>query len=519
MKHLIILSMTFSLGMGLIRAQSPAPIQLPIVPQNSIAPSNDESSVISLPSYQDSSSAPVLKTTEITATKKKVVKVDHTKKFTAQHPFNRAIINAFNTNPQLRSKVKSVYAAAEGVAQANADWRPSIGLQGTFGRSWADQEVPERGRGATWTSPRTATASVSQNLYRGGQTVAKVEQAKASVYAGFADLANTEQTILLNAISAYLDLWAKQNVLKLNENNVAVKQKTLNQTRARYDVGEVTMTDVAQAQSDLAASTAQMVSAKADVASSIESYIQVVGEAPHDVTAPPPLAEIQTMPINRDEVQQKALKNHPSIRQAEYNKKSSYAAIDAAESALLPVLDFEVNAGRTLQGSSKESRSNSASALLKLNIPIYQKGAEWSAIRQTTQTAAQSKIDLVTAQRQVQQQGMQSWETWKGFEQQIDQIKIQIESAKISLEGVRQENLVGERTLLEVLTSENALLQAQTNLVNIEQKYLQAGYQLLSSMGELMAVDMGLPVDPYPVYENYERVKDQLGGRSDYPIR
>ena len=445
-------------------------------------------------------------------------KVDYTKTFTLQHPFNRALIAAFNTNPELRSKVKDTYARTEEIAKVMADWRPDIRLQGTFGRSWVDSEVPLGSRGGLWTSPSTASAAIRQNLYRGGQTTAKIEQTKAGIYAAFADLANTEQKILLSAVNAYLDLWAKQNVLKLNQNNVVVKQRTLNQAQARYEVGEITMTDVAQAQSEMAASTAQMVGTQADVVTATETYIQIIGEMPHDVTAPPALKNIRTMPVTRDEAQQRAIKNHPSIRQAQFSKKSSYAAIDAAESARLPIVDFTVNAGRSLQGSSKESRQNNATALLTLTVPLYQQGNEWADIRQTTQSAARSKIDLVTAQRQVIQYAMQSWEQWKSYESQIDQIKIQIQSATISLEGVRQENLVGERTLLDVLTAENVLLQAQTNLVNTEQKYLLAGYQLLTSLGELMAVDMGLPVDPYPVHENYERVKHQLGGRSDYPL-
>ncbi len=436
-------------------------------------------------------------------------------KFDADHPFNRALISAFNTNPQLRSKVKEQYITAEGVSQALGGWRPTIKLQGTVGRSWTEAQSPVSYK--LWNSSQGASAVLQQNLFSGGQTLAQTEKAKAQVYAGFADLASTEQKVLLNAINVYLDLWSKKLVLDLNTSNVELKQETLNQTQARYEVGEVTLTDVSQAEAGLAGAIAQRYQTEAELAIAKDTYIQVIGEMPGAILAPPPLTELREMPKDRHEIETKAAKNHPDIRNAEFVQKASLANIDVATSTLLPSVDFNASTSRDLK--SNNSRSNGAEFGVKLVIPLYQQGNEWSKIRETSQSAAKSKIDKVTVQRAVQQDAMKNWESWVSAAYQIDQLKIQIEAAKVTLEGTRQENMVGERTLLDVLTAENSLLQAETNLTNAQKTYLVVGYSILASLGELMAIDLGLPVEPYPVKENYEEVSSQWIGTSNYPTR
>lgn len=432
-----------------------------------------------------------------------------------KHPFTQALISTYNTSVTLRSKAKEVYQQAESVNQALAGWKPTVQATGTASHIYTDNQAQNRNnppQNAFYTSPLSGQVQVQQNLFSGWGTVAQTAQAEAAVFAKMADFNKAEQDVLVEAANAFLTLWLKEAVLQLNKKNVDLKSATLEQVRARSGVGELTLTDVAQAEAELAGSIAKRINAEADVLTARATYVRVVGEAPTNLTPPRDFLGFMEIPKARDDAIQQSLRNNPSIQNAWQASKSAEAAIDVAQASLLPSVDASIAGNQGLQGSNGDSRQASATFQVQLKIPIYQGGAEYSKVRSARQGYSKSKIDLASLRNQTIEATVQVWEKWQSAKDQIEQTKIQIEAQQLTLEGVRQEFMVGEKTTKDVLDAENNLLQAETNLVTAEQTYFLATYQLLAAMGTMTPRYLDLPVEPYPIQAQYEEIRQKWIG-------
>ncbi|HVV63789.1 MAG TPA: TolC family outer membrane protein [Pseudolabrys sp.] len=431
-----------------------------------------------------------------------------------------ALIQAYQNNPQLNSQRAAVRATDEGVPQALSGYRPRI-TASAFG---GEQQLYSNSRVLSATTPPNAPAAyfvqkgqnapfgtgitATQTLYNGFQTANRTRQAESAVFAARETLRNTEQTVLLNAVTAYMNLLRDTAILDLQRRNVEVLQEQLRQTRDRFNVGEVTRTDVAQAESSLAAGRSQVLSAEATYKASLATYRQVIGVDPGKLSPATPVDRFSPHNLN-DSVAAGTTQN-PQVTTAQYNVDVAQLAVKVAEGALYPTLSVQGNFQRNWmsQQSLTSIDSYSASVLGQLTVPIYQGGAEYSAIRQAKETLGQRRIDFDTARDSVRQSVVQAWGQLEATKANIEATQAQVQASEIALNGVREEARVGQRTTLDVLNAQQTLVNARVSLVTAQHDRVVASYTLLSAVGRLSPRTLGLRVPAYDPQVHYHQVRD-----------
>lgn len=418
-----------------------------------------------------------------------------------------ALAKAYISNPTLLSARATLRAIDESMAQAVSGYRPSVAVAGTA--SAKQQETSASPGNAVDTKPRTMTLSLSQSLFAGGQTMAAVSSAGNTISAQRARLKGAEQTVLLNASTAYLDVLRDQAVLELNIKNEQVLGRHLEATRDRFNVGEITRTDVHLAEARLAGATANRIQSEGTLEASRATYANVVGDAPTGLEKP---ALTLPLPTSLDEALTMADDENPAIVAAGYAEKAALDSIDSTTGQLLPSIDLSGSANRSLDTASSNYWSNSMEAKVTLTVPLYQSGSVYSQVRQARQQAAASRLDADQARRDVTSQVRQAWQNLAVTRARIDSIDTQVRAAQTALEGVQREASVGSRTVLDVLDSEQELLDARVNLVKSQRDETVAALTLLSSVGRLTATDLNLVVDLYDTGRHYQDVQNKWFG-------
>jgi outer membrane protein len=433
-----------------------------------------------------------------------------------------ALMQAYQNNPTLNSQRASVRATDEGVPQALSGYRPKItvtasgGEQSLSATSKTSGIVP--GTAPTYltqsgyNAPYGAGATISQTIFNGFQTANKTRQAEAAVLAARATLRVTEQTVLLSAVTAYMNLLRDGAILDLQRRNVEVLQEQLRQTRDRFNVGEVTRTDVAQSESSLAAGRSQVLLAESNYNASVATYRQVVGTNPGKLAPGTPVDRFS--PRSLPDAVSVASATHPSVVTAEFNVDVAQQQVKVAEGALAPTLSVQGNVQQNFmsQQSLNTYQSYSASVIGSLSVPIYQGGAEYSLVRQAKETLGQKRIDMDTARDQARQLVVQSWGQLEAAKANIDATTSQVQAAEIALNGIREEARVGQRTTFDVLTAQQTLVNARVALVTAQHDRVVASYTLLSAVGRLMPEVLGLRVPIYDAKVHYEQVRDSWAG-------
>jgi TolC family type I secretion outer membrane protein len=318
-----------------------------------------------------------------------------------------------------------------------------------------------------------------------------------------------EQNVLLDAVTAYTNLLAAQAVLDFAIQNESRLRRQLQATRDRFEVGEVTRTDVAQADARLSGATADRVQAEGDLSVARAEYRRVINQEPGNLVVPPPLVEL---PANESEAQQLGEVANPNIIAARFDLAASRAEVDIARSALLPRLS--VRGELTYAEDPTATLDDRRDAIIgaNLRVPLYQGGGEYARVRQTKQTVRQRQDQLESVFRAVRNEVTNSWETLVTATTRIDSIAAQVRANEIAVEGSRQEALVGQRTTLDVLDQENDLFQSQVDLVRARRDQIIASYRLKAAVGELTVVGLGLPVEPYESEAYYADVRNRLFG-------
>ncbi|MCZ4282645.1 TolC family outer membrane protein [Kiloniella laminariae] len=421
---------------------------------------------------------------------------------------NDALVKAYETNPTLSSAQTGLKSVNESVPQALSNWRPQVTLSGSAGVRRTDTDAPS-GDSTDTTQPLNATLQVTQSLYRGGRTVAATEQAENLVLAQRANVVAVEQDVLLKAVSAYASVWRDQAVLELNVNNEKVLARQLEATKDRFEVGELTRTDVAQSESRLATATAKRIASEGTLNTSKAAYIEIVGAEPIQLERPNPFG---TPPASQSELLGVALENNPSVLAAKYNELAAIKQVREVTGELYPEVALVGSVSRSDETSSKDVDSTSGEIIAQVTVPLYQQGLVSSRVRQAKQDANQRRIQIAEQSRSIEQQGVSSWENLVTAQAQIQSFTSAVEAAEIALEGVRQEEEVGERTILDVLDAEQELLDAQVNLVSAERDEVIATYQVLGAMGQLTAQYLGLPVNLFDPAADYNKVRDKWFG-------
>jgi TolC family type I secretion outer membrane protein len=426
-----------------------------------------------------------------------------------------ALAGAYRSNPQLLAERARLRATDELVAQALSNWRPSVTFSGDIGkaRDWSrttDTVRNTRSESERVRTPATAAATVRQPLYRGGRTVAETSRAENSVQRGRAQLQAVEQQVLLDAAIAYTNLIRDAAVLELNINNEQVLTRQLTAARDRFQVGEVTRTDVSQAEARVARARADRIQAEGNLTSTRANYRRVVGEAPgrlQPARLPPmlPTTEAQALQL---------VTENPNVQAAQFNERAARDTVDVIAGELLPSVNLQGSLQRAEESQTRGFDRDSATVQLTLAVPLYQQGQVEARVREAKQTAGQRRIEIDDARRRALEDTTRAWEALSTARARLQAIRSQIRAAEVALEGVIQESRVGSRTVLDVLDSEQELLNAKVQLVQSQRDEIVAAYQLAAATGQLTALKLGLPVDVYDPTRNYNETRGRWWGTS-----
>jgi len=425
-----------------------------------------------------------------------------------------ALASAYQNNPTLLAERASLRATDEGVASALSGWRPTVQIDGDAG--FSESETTSVTSGFTTTTkdslqPRSFSFTITEPLYRGGRTEAETLSAENLVDAGRAGLAVTEQRVLLDAVTAYMDVLRNKTVVQLNRNNERVVERQLQAARDRFEVGEVTRTDVAQAEARAAQAKADRIGAEGNLISSRATYRQFIGDLPGKLEWP---ARIGGVPANERDALQAASTANPTIVSANFAELSARDDIDVAISDLLPQVSLRGAYDRSFDVSAFTEELDSLSLSAVVTVPLYQSGAVHSAVRRSKQIASQRRLEYEEARRAVFEEVTRAWESLITAQAQISAFQAQVRAAELALEGVEQETIVGLRTTLDVLDAEQEVFAAGVNLVSAERDAVVSSYWVKATIGELTAVALELPVERYDADAHYRSVRDKWFGLS-----
>ena len=421
-----------------------------------------------------------------------------------------ALVLAYRNNPGLQAERARLRAVDEEVPEALAGWRPTVEFAGDIGTSYSrtDGDVPNRGSHTV--VPHGVGLSVVAPLYQGGRVAAQVDSAENRVEAGRAQLRVVEQSILFETATAYMDVLRYRAEIEHSRNSERVVGRQLQAARDRLEVGEVTRTDVAQAEARLAQAGAERVAAEGGLMSAHAMYRQVTGEVPGALSWP-------VAPMGLPETEEEALTlalavdGNPSIGAASSIAAAAQSDIEATAAALQPRVSVVGDVRQRFDNSDKIDSTTDASLRATLSMPLYQGGAASARLRQVKQLAAQRRLELDQTRRTVQEQAAHAWRALTSARAQIEAFESQVAATAVALDGVEQETRVGLRTTLDVLDAEQEHFQAQINLVRAQRDEIVAAYQVKSAIGALTARRLALPVELYDPEENYRSVRENEG--------
>jgi outer membrane protein len=433
-----------------------------------------------------------------------------------------ALAYAYVNNPQLNSQRALVRATDEGVPTALAGYRPRASVTANAGMQSLSTTIREIGSttalGAPASyftqsgvnSPHGVGATVTQNLLNGFQTANRTRQAEAQVFAARETLRNIEQTVLLNAATAYMNLLRDAGVLELQRSNLDVLQEQSRQTKQRLESGNVTATDLSQAEARLNVGRTQLFAAEANYASSRAVYRQVIGLDPGRLAPASPVDRF--VPHTLPTAMAAGIAQNPVVTVAQFNVDVATHQVKVAEGALYPTLQLQGNVQKNYEQTLTSLQSFTASAVAQYTMPLYQGGAEYAAIRQAKETQGQKQMDLSVARDQARVSVAQAWAQLEASKSSIESTRNQVKSAEAALNGVREEARLGQRTTLDVLNAQQELVNARIAVVGSQRDRLVNSYALLAAIGRLAPQVLGLSVPAYDPQVHYHQVRDSWGG-------
>lgn len=423
-----------------------------------------------------------------------------------------ALVMAYQTNPTLEAARAQQRATDENVPIARAAGLPTLNANATHTEFLVRSSV-------AFTAPErliSGGVDLGVPIYSGGAVKNRVKAAKIRVEAGQADLRNTESALFSSAVAAYMDVIRNEALVGLNRKNVNVLEVNLGATSDRFEIGDLTRTDVAQSQSRLALARSDLLTAESNLAAARETYIRLIGKVPENLEAPPPLPNL---PGSGDEAAQIALDTNPSLIAARERSRAADKDIDVAGAGRLPRVNL-FSSGTynnylgTLGGvgaSLVPQTDRSAQAGAQLTIPLFQGGLPAAQRRQAQANASATLEQEIEAERSVIAQVRSAYTAWTASNDLIRSSQVAVDAGTLSLEGVRAENSVGNRTILDILNAEQELLNAQVQLVTARRNAYVAGFTLLAAMGRAEARDLNLDsAILYDPQSNYERVRGRI---------
>jgi outer membrane protein len=428
-----------------------------------------------------------------------------------------ALVKAYLNNPDINQQRAAVRAADEAVPKANAGYLPDVSAQGNVGlaRVGANTLNPLAGTsGGNFvydSKPRGYGISATETIFNGMRTTNSIRQAESQVFGAREQLRNTEQNTLLSGITAYMDVLRDTAILDLDRNNVQVLQEQLRETRDRFTVGEVTRTDVAQAEASLAGAEATVLSAVSTLQSSIARYRQVIGDQPTSLAPVKPIAK--PLPKTLPEAITISQVEHPAIVAALHGVDASLLAVKIAEGALYPTVGVSGSITNTFDLDNTPGLHALVGQVVgQITIPIYQGGAEYATTRQAKESLSQQELNTDSMRNQVRAAVVSAWGANQASVGVVRAARAAVSANEVALAGVREEAKVGQRTTLDVLNAQQALLNARVQLVSAEHDEVVNSYSLLSAIGRLNVPTLGLAVAEYDPRVHFDQVKNKWIG-------
>jgi outer membrane protein len=420
-----------------------------------------------------------------------------------------ALVQAYQNNPSLNAQRAALRAVDENVPLALSAYRPKLSVTAAGGFNYFRQLNTSK-NGSTSIGEDLGTrqfgATATQTLFNGFQTANRTRQAESQVMGTRETLRVTEQQVLLDAATAYMNLLRDQAILDLNRRNVEVLTEQLKQTRDRLNVGELTRTDFAQAESRLAAGRSQLLLAQSNYITSQANYRRVIGVNPGRLDPGTPVDRLSPAILSRAITEGET--QSPSVLAAAYGVDVAELAVKISEGALYPNLGLTAAYTQSYDTQPQSLRQTNVSILGQLTVPLYQGGAEYSAIRQSKETVGQQRLNLDVNRDQARATVVQSWGQLDAAKAQIEATTAQVNAAEIALDGVREEARVGQRTTLDVLNAQQELVNARVALVTAQHDRVVASYVLLAAVGRLSMQRLGLNVMIYDPQVHYQQVRD-----------
>lgn len=421
-----------------------------------------------------------------------------------------ALARAYVANPTLNAERASVRVTNENVPQALSGYRPRITASADIGASITDARIPGGGNSTSRLGPRGAGLQIDQTLFDGGKTRSAVSQAESQVLGARATLQNIEQNVLFDAATAYMNVLRDTAILALNRNNVEVLEEQVRQTRGRFQAGEVTTTDVAQAQARLAQAESQAILGESNLKTSIARFRQNVGAEPKQLAPGRPVEHL--LPKSLPAALSAALSSHPAIVASLHGVDAAELQVKVTQADLYPVLGVRGTVQQRYDEDSFGDKVRSAGIFGTLTVPIYEGGQVYSRTRQAKETAGQRRIEVDTQRDTVRAAVVSAWGANEAAKAQITAAQVQVRSAEIALSGVREEAKVGQRTTLDVLNAQQELVNARSTLVTAQRDRVVASYAALSAIGRLSAETLKLKTEIYSSRRHYDQVKGLLWG-------
>ncbi len=437
-----------------------------------------------------------------------------------------AIALAYQNNPTLQAQRATQRALDETYVQARTGWRPTLTLGAQA--QWTESQTPLLGRlqdfngdgvpdssgraGSVRSNSGAAQLTFTQPLWTGGRAAAAVNAANADVLAGRENLRRVEAQVLVSVIQAYADVRRDQEVLRIRQENVNVLTRQLQESQARFDVGEVTRTDVAQSQARLAQAQASLQSAQAQISISRATYATLVGQNPGELAPEPSLAYL--LPSDPDQAYQTAEQFNPQLRAQQFAEQASRARVAGARAERMPQVSAQISVAQrgVVDPFEPEDRFGRAyTATINASVPLFSGGLTSSRVRQAVERNTADRITVEGVRRNVLQGVTQFWSQLIAARATIASSEEQVRAARIAAEGTRQEQQVGLRTTIDVLNAEQELRQAELNAVSSRRDEYVAAANVLATMGRLEGRNLVPSVGQYDAAKNFRRLRMTWG--------
>lgn len=424
-----------------------------------------------------------------------------------------ALVRAYQNNPQLNSQRASVRSVDENVPQALSGYRPRVALTANAGFQYNNLQTSFGGNAVNLqgnTVPRAVGVTATQTLFNGFQTGNRTRAAESQVSSAREGLRVLEQTVILSAASIYMDYLRDAAIVEVQRSNTRVLEQTLKQTRDRFNVGEVTRTDVAQSEAQLAAGRTQQLTAESNLTTTRSNFRRIIGNEPGQLSAGSPVDRF--LPGTLSAAVDTGLTENPNVTAAMFGVDVNYLNVKVNEGALFPTLTLQANAQQAYETSITTPKQFTASAVAQFSAPIYQGGGEYALIRQSKETLAQQRLVLEQTRDQVRATVVQAWGQLLAGRAQVASAQEQVRASEIALNGVREEARAGQRTTLDVLNAQQTLVNARNSLVTAQHDRVVASYSVLSAIGRLSPQVLKLGTTIYDPSVHYHQVRDSWVG-------